>query len=315
MLKRIFGVMCAVLLLLLCVYAVFFFRFDAPARSEVAPTPTAAPPTATPTPPKLSVPDTLEIQSVSAVLMRLGGEILFDKNGGKRVYPASLTKIMTAVVALENLDDLNELITLRRELYADIYTTHASVAGFEAGDEASVSDLLYGLMLPSGAECAYALAERVAGTIPAFTELMNDKAEELGMDGTHFVNATGLHDDNHYSTAWDMAALLEYALQNGTFYELFTAKSHIAAPTKSHPVGLAFESLLFSNVKNPVFPGGELLGGKTGYTNEAELCLASLAERDGERLILITCGAPDLDKSRTANIADALLIYGAVAQG
>ena len=256
----------------------------------------------------------LRINSSNAILMDLeDGKILFNKGGTAKIYPASMTKIMTAVVVLENLNDLNESITLNQEMYSDIYKANAITAGFLPNEEVRVIDLLYGLLLPSGAECAIGLAEHVAGSERAFAILMNDKAQELGMNGTHFVNATGLHDTKHYSTAMDISVLLRYALRNDIFSEIFTTTRYSSQSTNLHEGGITYYSTLFSKIDSADFGCGSILGGKTGYTDEAGLCLASLAEKDGERFILVTCGAPDDYKTQKLHIDDAFKVYTAIA--
>ncbi|MDR2087799.1 MAG: serine hydrolase [Clostridiales Family XIII bacterium] len=258
------------------------------------------------------VPPDLSVGSANAILLRVAnGEALFCKNSDARMYPASLSKMMTAIVALEHLEDLDERIVLqdKGDFY---YIARASVAGYLPGEEVRAIDLLYGLLLPSGAECAIGLAERVAGDESAFADLMNDKARELGMRGTHFVNATGLHDDAHYSTARDMAVLLRYAIENDTFLEIFTSARYASPPTDMHADGIAYHSTLFAEIGDARFDGGAILGGKTGYTEQAGQCLASLAEKYGEKFILVTCGAPEGDETHKPRIDDAFAVYGAI---
>lgn len=255
----------------------------------------------------------LQINSSNAILVNLDDEkILFERDSTAKIYPASMTKIMTAVVVLEHLNDLNESILLNEEIYSGIYAVNAMTAGFMPNEEARVIDLLYGLLLPSGAECAIGLAERVAGSESAFADLMNNKARELRMDGTHFVNATGLHDERHYTTVKDISVLLEYAIENDVFYEVFTAARHSSQSTNLHDGGITYYSTLFSNMDSADFDGGSILGGKTGYTEEAGQCLASLAEKDGKRYILVTCGAQGDRKTQNLHIDDAFAVYAAI---
>ena len=167
-----------------------------------------------------------DLHSTSAALVDAGtGEKLGASGGSRRIYPASMTKIMTAVVALEHISGLNETITMPGDFYGQLYEENASMAGFEPGEEASCRELLYGALLPSGAECCMAFAEKIAGSESAFAEMMNKKAQELGMRDTHFTNCTGLHDRRHYSTAEDMARLVVYALQNDVFRQAFTSRA------------------------------------------------------------------------------------------
>jgi D-alanyl-D-alanine carboxypeptidase (penicillin-binding protein 5/6) len=195
-----------------------------------------------------------------------------------------------------------------------IHEQNAAIAGFWPNEEVEALDLLHGLMMKSGAECAVGLAERVAGTEKAFVALMNRKAKELGLEGTNFVNTTGLHDEEHYSTAEDMAAIFRRALGNETFAALITTERHTTKPTNFHPEGLTFKSSLFSKIEKG-FEGGSILGGKTGYTDEAGQCLASLAEKSGRKLILVTSGAPYRLIGNSAHIDDAYRVYGAAIPG
>ncbi|WP_418748001.1 D-alanyl-D-alanine carboxypeptidase family protein [Frisingicoccus sp.] len=256
-----------------------------------------------------------QLYSPCAVLInRDTGEILMDMDGGERIYPASLTKIMTAIVAIEHTDDFTQKVTVEKNVFEDLCEKDASMAGFEPGEEVSLRDLLYGILLPSGAECCQTYARHVAGTEAAFVDLMNQKAEELGMCRTHFSNTTGLHEENHYTTAEDMAALLQYALSNETFREAFTSKTYDVEPTNIHPKGICLQSTLSKGIEEIKMEGKAMeaemiLGGKTGYTDEAGLCLASLAEISGQEYILVTAGAAGSHQTEPYNILDALEVY------
>lgn len=239
------------------------------------------------------------------------GAILLDKQGTEKAYPASLTKMMTALIALECFPDLSQTVVLTDRDFAGLFEQNASMAGFQPNQEVQIRDLLYGLMLPSGAEAAAALANHAAGSQEAFVELMNQKAQTLGMEGTHFVNTTGLHDPEHYTTARDMTTLLYTALQNPDFRTIFTAERRSTRETATHP-GITFYSTLFQDLESSAFSGGQLLGGKTGYTQEAGLCLASLAEKDGREYILITMDAPGDHNTEPFHILDAFAVYEAI---
>lgn len=238
------------------------------------------------------------------------GQILAQRRSQEKFYPASLTKIMTAILTIENFPNLDEVLVIPENIVSQLYTQDASMAGFLSGEEVTVRDLLYGTLLPSGAECCLSLAERISGSEAGFAELMNQKASELGMKNTHFCNATGLHDTQHYSTAEDMAVLLRYALGNPEFYTVFIAASYSVPPTNLHPEGFTFSSTLFKDMGDIQIQGGEFLGGKTGYTEEAGLCLASLALVGGERYILVTAKADGTHETEPFHILDAAQIYG-----
>ena len=266
--------------------------------------------TVTPTPEPVEI-STEGLYSDYALLLRLSDdEILMNKAGTEQMYPASMTKIMTALVAIENLPNLDEMVTVTAEEINPVYELGASLAGFNAGETVSVRDLLYGVLLPSGADACMALADRVAGSEEAFVELMNQKAQEIGMDNTHFVTSTGLHDPNHYTTCYDIAKLLEYAIQNETFRTVFTTHTYTTTATEYHPEGIALTSSTFFQLgPDQLDNGGVIEGGKTGTEDAAGRCLASLAQIDGEEYILVTGHAPENPEGGPLNIADALYIY------
>lgn len=256
-----------------------------------------------------------KLNSHNAILTRLKDHtILMQRNSKEKIYPASLTKMMTAIVAIENLPDLDEEIKLTNSMFQRLSEVDASMAGFQPGEEVRAIDLLYGVMLPSGAECCIALSDHIAGSEKNFVELMNQKAAELDMKNTYFENVTGLHDKNHYTTVEDLSILLSYALQNDIFREIFTSSRYSTSPTNKHPGGITFYSTMFEVLNNQSIIDGKILGGKTGYTDEAGLCLASLAKVGKHEYILITAGARGDHHSgkyniTDANIADAIAVY------
>ena len=255
----------------------------------------------------------LQLNSTNAVLLDMeSGTILFDKNGTEKMYPASMTKILTAIVALEHISDLNVKIMLNETIFKPVYNADATTAGYLPGEQVRAVDLLYGLLLPSGAECAVGLAEYVAGSESAFVEMMNDKAGEIGMSDSCFTNATGLHDKNHYSTAMDIANLFKYALANDDFYTIISSSRYSAPATNRHSGGITFNSSFFSRIAGSAFDGGQILGGKTGYTSEAGQCLASIAVKNGSKYILVTSGAPGDNQKEKQHIDDAFTVYNAI---
>lgn len=230
--------------------------------------------------------------SPNAILIRLKDHtILMQKYSEEKIYPASLTKIMTAIVAIKNLPNLKEEIILTNSTFKGLYEADASMAGFQPDEKVSAIDLLYGVLLPSGAESCIGLADQIAGSEQGFVNMMNQKAADIGMDNTHFENVTGLHNENHYTTVKDLSILLSYALQNGTFREIFTSSHHFTQPTNKHHSGITFYGTMFEELNNQNITDGEILGGKTGYTNEAGLCLASLAKVGKQEYILVSVGA------------------------
>lgn len=225
-----------------------------------------------------------------------------------------LTKIMTAVLAIENTDDLSQTVTLPYDIFEPLYEENASMAGFQPGEEATLKDLLYGILLPSGAECCMAFADRIAGSEEAFVDMMNEKATEIGMSNTHFCNATGLHNPDHYSTVKDISILLKYALQYEDFRQAFSSSRYSTRPTNQHPDGFTFRSTMFKYMDSTEVVGGEIIGGKTGYTEEAGLCLASLAEVDGKEYILVTAKANGTHQTEQFHILDAINVYSQIGE-
>ncbi|NCB93515.1 MAG: D-alanyl-D-alanine carboxypeptidase [Clostridia bacterium] len=273
-----------------------------------------ATPEPTPTAEPLPTVDLSAMDSKSGILIRLSdGSVVAEKEADTRIYPASMTKIMTAVIALENLTDMEALIPIDAATYDMLYTQEASMAGFAPGDQVKAIDMLYGIMLPSGAECCLGVAEHLFGSEEAFVAKMNEKAQELGMTNTHFVTSTGLHDPEHYTTARDLSKLLSYALQNETFRTIYCSHEYTTSPTAGNPEGLHFLSTMFKKMDTSAINGGEIEGGKTGYTSDAGQCLASLAMVDSTEYILITAGAQGGPSTEPYHILDAIAVYDQIA--
>lgn len=257
-----------------------------------------------------------DLNSSNAILVRLNDQtIKMQKNSEEKIYPASLTKIMTAIVAIENLTDLEDEIKLTHTTFDGLYEANAAMAGFLPGESVRAIDLLYGVLLPSGAECSIALAEKIAGTEDDFVMLMNKKAEVLGMASTHFENTNGFHEENHFTTVKDLSVLLSYALQNEQFREIFTSSRHVTNSTNKHPGGITIKSTLFEKLSDEMLIDGAILGGKTGYTDYAGLCLATLAVVDNQEYILISAGANGDHHTEQYNITDALTVYNSIGVG
>lgn len=254
----------------------------------------------------------LDTASKHAILVDAqSGQVLARKRADEKAAPASLTKMMTVLLAIETQPDLDAPVTLPEDIFPALYAQGASLAGFVPGETVTVRDLLYGAMLPSGAECCEALARLVSGSEEAFVALMNQKAGELGMKNTHFCNATGLTEPEHYSTAADLAELLQAALHNETFRTIFTTEQYTSTATPQHPDGVFFASTLLSKLNGRELTGAsdQILGGKTGYTSAAGLCLASLAVVKGREYILVTLNAPGSHATEQFNITDAVQVY------
>ena len=219
--------------------------------------------------------------------------ILYQMNPDEQRYPASTTKIMTALIVLETVENLDELVTIMDEDFIGV-EADTSKAGFKVGEQVSVLDLLYGLMLPSGNEAANTLARHVGGSIEGFVELMNKRAQELGCENTHFNNPNGLHDDEHYTTARDLYKIAKQAMQDETFQTIVstaqkTLKSTEGNAGRSKPLKVYTTNMLIYSRQKPEFYT-YAKGIKTGYTSLAGYCLVAAAERKGSTLISVMMG-------------------------
>lgn len=235
------------------------------------------------------------------------GEVLYEQGKDEVIYPASMTKIMTLLIAIENIDDYDTFVTLDASIFTGLQEANASVAGFRINERVTIRDLLYGILLPSGADACVAIANYVAGDEDAYVELMNAKAVELGMEQTTFLNTTGLHLPGHVSSVNDIAKLLQFALKNPVFKAIFESKSYTTTPSNVHPNGIYLTSTTFNASDTSM---SYLLGGKTGFTFEAGLCLASAASQEGMDLVLVTAHAPaEMGYVLPLHLIDAKTLY------
>ncbi len=246
----------------------------------------------------------LEINSEHAILYNMNEDmVLYEKDADTRTYIASLTKIMTTIVAIENIDDINEYVTIPYEGLEGLIEANASVAGFRLGQKVTYKDLLYGILLPSGADATKTVAYYIAGSEDNFVDLMNKKAEELGLTNTHFANTSGLDTDNHYSTVREMSIVLKYALQNETFKEIYTTNKYTTSDNS-----LTFKSVYSNYLNRYSLENKYVYGSKTGYTTLAGYCLSTIANYDGVEYMLITTNA-DGTSNYPLHIMDAQMIY------
>ena len=252
-----------------------------------------------------------EINSKNAILLDLAsGQVLAEKFPDEKIAPASLTKIMTAIIVLEHYDDLEIMIEMPDDMYTYLVEQNASVAGFIAGERVRIIDLVHGILLPSGADACLSLARSISGNEQAFAKKMTEKAHELGAVSTNFVNSTGLDDPNHYTTVRDLSVILTYALKNTTFRTVFTTAQYTTAATNKHPHGITLFNTTFKAFERAGLDNPYVKGGKTGFTGEACLCLATLAIKNGREYVLVTVGAGSSTSSRgIQHVADANLIY------
>lgn len=243
------------------------------------------------------------LTSESAVLIDASsGLVLYEKNAHKELYPASITKIMTTLIALENCS-LNEIVTFSHNAVFSIESGSTHIARKE-GEKLTMEQCLYAVMLASANEVSNAVAEHVAGSIDKFADMMNAKAKELGCKNTHFVNANGLHNDNHYTSAYDMALISQEALKNETFRKITATKSYVLPTTnksdQEFPMANHQQLLLGYKLTKKY---DACIGGKTGYTNAARNTLVSFANKDGVELICVVMKSTPTDQySDTINL-------------
>lgn len=250
----------------------------------------------------------LELYSENALLIDLeSNTVLVQKNADARIYPASMTKVMTVLVAAEHIENWDETFTMTQSIIDPLFLADASMAGFVHGEEVSMTELLYGAVLPSGAEATEALAIVTAGSEEAFTALMNEKAQELGLQDTHFVDASGLHDENHYTTLSDMAIILQAALDNPHCREVLTSVNHTSPATAQNPEGVAMTNRFLYRIRPQQTGNVDIQAAKTGYTAQAMNCCVSYGiMENGRAAICVTAHAWTGDYC----IADHLALYG-----
>lgn len=234
-----------------------------------------------------------EIDSSNAIFIDMEtGNILADKGAKQRIVPASMTKVLTLLVAAENIDNLDDTFQITSDITDYSFVNGCSNAGFEKEEVVTVRDLLYGTNLPSGADAALGLAVYVSGSQEAFVELMNKKLEELGLSETaHFTNCIGIYDENHYCTVYDMAVIMNAALNNDICREVMSAHTYNTSITEQHPEGILLSNWFLRRIEDKD-TGGEVICGKTGYVNESGSCAVSYGtDEKGRSYICVTVNA------------------------
>lgn len=238
-----------------------------------------------------------DVSSKNIILYNLDDNtVLYNINEDEKVSIASLTKIMTSIVAIENINDLNEFVVIKDKDFEGL--NGYSKAGFKVNDKVTYLDLLYGILLPSGADAVNAIINNTLG-YDSFINQMNELAKKIGMNNTSFSNPVGMDDENNYSSAKDVSILLSYALKNDTFKKIFTTKSY----TTTNGIKLLRTVDVYKNGLNT----DEILGAKTGFTLDAGRCLASTANLNNVDYMLIVLGSNPLNASSA--IKDSLTIY------
>lgn len=245
----------------------------------------------------------ITVDAKSALLIDLDSDqVLYDQDADQQRYPASITKVMTALLTLEAVGrgelDLSTEVTVDAAALTDI-TDDSSTANLKAGEVISVKDLLYCLLVSSANEAANILAMTVCGDIPTFVERMNQRAQELGMTGTHFVNPHGLHDPDHYSTAWDIYKMTKQAMTHAAFREIVSTSYYtVPATNLSAERSLINTNALLTSGKYPGYTFSGTIGVKTGSTGQAGFCLVAAAQKRGHTLVSVVLGAENPTDSK-----------------
>lgn len=230
-----------------------------------------------------------EIGAESAILMEVNtGTVLYSKNIHAKLYPASITKILTALIAAESCD-MNEMVTFSSDAIHSINWREDANMGINAGDSITMEQCLYGLLVGSANEVAYAIAEHISGegNVEAFSEIMNKKAKELGCTDSNFITSNGIHDENHYTSAHDMALIAQAFFSNEMLAKMSCTTSYHVPKTSTQP-----RDDMIVWAKSKLLPGKEyeyehLVGTKTGYTDDARQTLVSCAQKDGLKLVCV----------------------------
>ena len=216
------------------------------------------------------------------------GTVVAKKGSNARMYPASMTKVLTILVAAENMTeaDLDKVVPMTIECTDYAYVNDCSAAGYEVGEQVTVRDLMYGTILPSGGDAAAQLAVYVAGSREAFVDMMNERLEKMGISGTtHFTNMVGIYDDNHYSTCEDMAKIMYAAMQNDICRPVLECHIYTSSSTAEHPDGIELSNLFLRRIEDRDF-GGTILGAKTGFVNQSGNCAVSCEKSDSGKYYL-----------------------------
>ena len=241
------------------------------------------------------------------------GKVIYEKNGYEKAYPASTTKIMTAILTLEHCN-LTDVATASYEAVYSVPVGYSN-ANIQVGEELTINQLLNVLLINSANEAANVLAEHIAGSIDSFATMMNAKAEEIGCLNTHFVNPNGVHNENHYSTAYDLALMGRYAMKNDIFREFVNTKFYTLPATNKYltndRVFGTTNELLKKDTRDSVdnYYYEYCTGIKTGYTNAAKSCIVASAKKDDIEYIVVILGAGTTDNGLSARYLDCKTLF------
>ena len=256
----------------------------------------------------------ISINSPSAILIdSYTNKVLYEKNSNERRYPASITKVMTAIIVLEKCS-LDEVATVSPEAVLEIGPGYVS-ANLQVGENFTIEQLLNVLMVASSNDAAIVLAEHISGSVEEFSVLMNEKAKELGCLDTNFINPNGVHSQNHYSTAYDLALIGSYAMKNETFRNIVAKTSYSLPATSEYPV----EDRYFTTTNSLIIVNNNqradnyyykyATGIKTGFTTPAGNCLIASSKKDNFELITVVLGAPETKNGLSGRFVDTISLF------
>ena len=249
----------------------------------------------------------LGISAEAAILIEANtGTVLFEKNSKVKMYPASTTKILTAIIAIEKCN-LNDVVTVHHSAISTIPSGYSS-AYLSDGEQLTVNDLLKVFLVHSANDAGYVLAEYISGSVDEFSNIMNEKLHEIGCTNSHFLNPSGIHNDNHYTTAEDLAKISAYCMKNSTFRSIVSMKNCTINKTNKSDVRT------YKNTNDLLNPSSkyyiaECVGIKTGYTSQAKNCLISAFTKNKLNLISVVLGAPTLSSGDSSRCIDSATLY------
>ncbi len=255
------------------------------------------------------ITNSIDIYAPSAILIeKETGDILYQKNAFNIMYPASTVKIMTAILVLENRS-LDELVTVSASSISSVPYGY-TLSGIQAGETLTIEDLLYAMLIPSGNDAANALAECVGGSIEEFANMMNEKAIQIGCENTNFTNPNGVHDENMYTTAYDLALIAKYAMNIDEFRTIVSTLTYTLPSTNVYPSA----DRVLTNSNHLINPTSShyyeyAIGIKTGYTNAAQNCLVAGAMKDNDEFIVVILGSAESNLGNQAKFVDAQKLF------
>lgn len=255
-----------------------------------------------------------DYHSKAIYVMDRDGKKKMGKNENQKLAPASLTKLVTALTAKDRVTNMEKTVPVDVDFYKKMVKINSSMAGFYGKEYVTYRDLFAGLLLASGGECAGTLAVSTYGSVDDFVIAMNEKAASLGCKNTHFTNPDGSDDENQYSTARDMAIILRAVFDDPELGHIITQRDYRSISSLDHPQGVLIESTVLKEVDNEEIPEGSVVGGKSGTTENAGLCWATILRKKDKLYFSVTMGAPfeDLKNHELLQKEDTLRILNAL---